>query len=256
MSNFIEHMDGYMISVVSVAIIALYSWLVLFVCVLIEKLLLRRFSPKVCRSLLAPPALVLLALPWVEEAWIVWHYNEARKDAGVWVYRQVEVEGFYDETLGGGWEYVKKYGFKFMETNISNARTRYQEKVLHIERPADLGMPFDQWSTTLLDRPTARYHVVYAYHPRRHVHEEPIGWKLEKIEYRVIDSQTGEILGRKTTIIRVLPAHEALIAGLFGPPIVSDSGPPRPIRTGPQVTGPVDPSLFFTHSVLKPLPSR
>ncbi|GHT97110.1 hypothetical protein AGMMS49545_23650 [Betaproteobacteria bacterium] len=73
---------------------------------------------------------------------------------------------------------------------------------------------------TLLERPIARYHVIYAYQPNPYVQEEPIGWKLQKMEQRVIDSQTGEILGRKTTIKRVLPTHEALLAGLLGPPIV------------------------------------
>ena len=222
-------MNGFMISPTGIVVIAVYSFVILMIVLFLSRLM-PRFRWK--WVVLAPPALVLLSLPWAEEAWISWHFKEACKDAGVKVYRQVEVEGFYEGTIGTGYSFIEQYNFRFMEEK------RPDGKIEHTERPEG------QWKTTILDRPSARYHVRYAYQPTPYDYEEPIGWKLRKTERQVIDSQTGEILGRQTTVKRVLPTYEALLAGLFGPPIV--------LCPSPDVQPYVPPPPFL-QAVLKPV---
>jgi len=79
-----------------------------------------------------------MALPWAEETWIAWHFNETCKEAGVKVYRQVEVDGFYDGTMGTGYSFIEDYGFRFMEEKTSDG------KIAHTEKPEG------QWKTTIL----------------------------------------------------------------------------------------------------------
>jgi len=49
------------------------------------------------------------------------------------------------------------------------------------------------WHMRVLDRPTARYHYKYA-DPRQEV---SIGYKLEKREIVVIDTESGEVIARE-----------------------------------------------------------
>jgi len=219
-------MSAFMITPIGLAIIALYSFAIGAVTLLLSRLL------KNLRWrwwLLAPPALLLMALPWAEETWIAWHFNEACKGAGVKVYRQVEVEGFYNGT-GSGYSFIKDLGFKFIE---------YKEhgEIFHLERPEG------QWRKTIIDRPSAKYHVIYAYQPTPYRIEEPIGWRLKKIERQVIDSQTGEILGRSTTIQRWASTADAIWAQFVGSTLRSCPGPESPLNTKQPP---------FPQSVLKP----
>lgn len=220
-------MNGFMISPIGIVVIAVYSFVILMAVLFLSRLLLK-FRWK--WVLLAPPAALLLSLPWAEEAWISWHFKEACKNAGVKVYRQVEAEGFYDESQETAYTYVED-GFKFME------HLEGEGKILHVERP--LG----QWQIKYLDRPSARYQLKYTYQPTYHSHEEPIGWKLEKVERQVIDSQTGEVLGRQIHVNRGLPIYEAWWAQSFGGAMVSCPSP----NVLPYVPPPP-----FPQSVLKP----
>ncbi|MDR0776219.1 MAG: hypothetical protein LBE81_06230 [Azonexus sp.] len=198
--------------------------------------------------MLAPPALVLLALPWAEEAWIAWHFHQACKDAGVKVYRTVEVEGYLNaatsiyerQKVSLGPQFpnnpteladFEKQGFRYFENLLTDGGARHLERV------------DDKVIVTLLDKPEARYHVVYHHRPTRHRYEEPIGWRLEKTERQVIDSQTGEILGRSTTIRRWYPMVDAIWIGLFGSYPKVCPGPQSPLST---------PQPPFPQSVLKP----
>ncbi len=226
-------MNGYIISLVGVVVIAVYSFLILVIALLINRLL-SRFRWK--WVVLAPAVLVVLSLPWVEEAWISWHFNEACKDAGVTIYRQVEVEGYFDAVAPSGYEQIRDYGYKFMEHISKTAK-----KIDHIE------FFHGEWKRLTMDHPTARFHFEYAYQPDPYRIEEPIGWKLQKIERHVIDSQTGEVLGRDITIKRVLPTHEALLARLFGPPIRLCPGPNAK---------PLVPPSPFPQVVLKPISKK
>lgn len=218
-------MSAFQISPIGIAIIAAYSFLI----GIVARFLSRQMKDIRWRWwLLAPPALLLMALPWAEEAWIAWHFNEACKEAGVKVYRQVEVEGFYDGTIGTGYSFIEDYGFKFMEEKSRDG------KIAHTERPDG------QWKTTILEKPSARYHVIYAYQPRPHVYEQPIGRKLEKTESLVVDSQTGEILGRDVLVKRWASIADALWAQFIG----------STLRTCPN---PDVPPVPFPQSVLKPI---
>jgi hypothetical protein len=242
-----------MLSPIGIIVIACYSMLILLAFGLLGWLPsflvswvfdrpLARWVRLACWVLLTPPALVLLSLPWVEEALISRSFDEACKDAGVKVYRQVQVDGFYDATVPSGYDHIKNDGYGFME-HLRDV----DGKIIRIERPVDMKTPLNQWKKVVMDYPTARYHLINAYQKGRYQIKEPIGWKLQKIEEQVVDSQTGEILGRNTTIIRVAPFHEALIASLFGPPIVMCHAP----NVKPYVSQPP-----FLKSILKPISNQ
>ncbi|HQU80925.1 MAG TPA: hypothetical protein PLU47_15845 [Azonexus sp.] len=222
-------MSAFQITPFGIVIIAVYSFAIGLSALVLSRLL------KNLRwrwLLLAPPALLLMALPWGEEAWIAWHFNEACKEAGVKVYRQVEVEGFYDGTMGTGYSFIEDYGFKFMEEKTSDG------KIAHTERPDG------QWKTTILEKPSARYHVIYAYQPRPHVYEQPIGRRLKKIESLVVDSQTGEILGRDVLVKRWASIADALWAQFIGSTLRICPDPDLQPHMLP---------LPFPQSVLKPI---
>ena len=221
-------MNAFQITIFGIIIIAAYSFAIVALVMALSGLL-KNFRWR--WWLLVPTALLLLALPWAEEAWIAWHFNEACKEAGVKVYRQVEVEGFYDVTMGTGYSFIEDYGFKFMEEKTSDG------KIAHTERPEG------QWKTTILEKPSARYHVIYAYQPRPHAYEQPIGRKLEKFERLVVDSQTREILGRDVVINRWASTADELWAQFIGSTMRSCPGPDFQPYTPPPP---------FLQSVLKP----
>lgn len=223
-------MSAFQITPFGIVIIAAYSFAIGVIALVLSRLLK---SLRWRWWLLAPPALLLMALPWAEEAWIAWHFNEACKEAGVKVYRQVDVEGFYDSTMRSGYERIRDGGFGFMEHPSNEAG-----KVDHIERVQE------EWKKKILDRPSARYQLKYTYQPSKNSHEEPIGWKLEKVERQVIDSQTGEILGRQIHVNRGFPIYEALWAQFFGGAILTCPGP----NVRPYVPPPP-----FPQAVLKPI---
>ncbi|MBK9160737.1 MAG: hypothetical protein IPM27_04120 [Nitrosomonadales bacterium] len=185
---------NYQIGIVGAGIIAVYSALVLLLIVWPLGKLLKRFRWR--WAAVGPVAFVLLAAPWAEEYWIARNFELACKDAGVHVYKKVEVEGFYDDTGNGGYELIKQYGYHFME------HKGMQGNVEHIE------FVDGQWKVTPLDRPAARYHYKFAYQPTPYKTEERIGWKMEKLEMVVIDSETGEAIARETDYRRTINVAE------------------------------------------------
>ncbi|MDR1850119.1 MAG: hypothetical protein LBQ75_08765 [Zoogloeaceae bacterium] len=205
---------GYLIGPIGVVVILIYTGAILMVARLLNKLVLWLLQKLGWRrdwwlswrwGVLGLPVLVLSALPWAEEYWISSHFREACKDAGVKIYRQVEVEGFYDGAFGEGNWYITKHGFRFTEyDNI------YGSGIQHVEKRDG------QLYSKTLEHPTARFHVKFV----GNRYEKPIGWKLEKLEYQAVDSLTGEILGKNLAFRRVLPTYEALWIGLFEPAIV------------------------------------
>lgn len=238
-------MNGYILSPIGMVVIAVYSFVILLATFLISRPL-KRF--RWTWFVLAPIMLVLISLPWAEEAWISWHFAEACKDAGVKVYRQVEVEGYLDALNPKERRYVdvgarlvpqpvdfEQQGYAYYEEALVEGGAR------RVEREGD------RLVASISEKPKSRYVLKRHYQPGPGIYEEPIGWKLQKLERHVIDSQTEEILGRDTIIKRVLPTHEALIAGLFGPPII--------ICPGPNVK-PFVPPPPFPQAVLKPISKR
>lgn len=201
---------NYQIGIVGAGIIAVYSALVLLLLIWPLNKLMKRFSWR--WAVVGPIAFVLLAAPWAEEYWIARNFELACKDAGVHVYKKVEVEGFVDDTSSRGLrEQVKTGLLHFDQKSLADwdARGyRFQENMLsdggvvHLERTAQ-GI-----EATILERPTARYYYKYAYHPTPYTQEERIGWKLEKLGTVVVDSETGEIIARDTKYRRTINVAE------------------------------------------------
>ena len=135
---------------------------------------------------------VMFALPWTEELWIAYKFDQfCRKDAGLFIHKTVEVEGFYDETRPGRpgalAEQAKKSmdqsGYQFYERPISNPYGG-PSKVVRFEKVDG------QWISRTLDRPTARYHY------KTLNSHAPVAHQIKRFEDVVIDVQTGEVLGR------------------------------------------------------------
>ena len=142
--------------------------------------------------LVLPLLLLLYVAPIVEELWIAWNFGQlCKRDAGIFIYKTVEAEGFYDATRPThagprnqqAAEDLDRGGYRFYEMVFPN----YQgglNKVVHLEKVKG------QWLATVLDHPTARYHYRWPHM------NSPAGHKLQKIERLVIDTQTQEVLGR------------------------------------------------------------
>ena len=212
------------ISIFGIAIAAVYTWLVVGLLVLLWYPL-RRWRLTWVPFALA--GLVAIVAPWAEEYWIASRFEELCKDAGVHVYRKVEADGFLDTTspsspfgvTTGPWDSpqaIKDFdrrGYRFQEYLLTDGRVR------RLERTGD-GM----WQS-VLDRSTARYHYRHAYQPTPYRYEEPMGWKLERSETQIVDSVSGEVLGRDTHYVREASAIEGLWIRFFGYGMTGCSGP-------------------------------
>ena len=143
--------------------------------------------------LLVPPVLVL---PYADELWIAWHFERACREAGVQVYRKVEVEGFFNGTGGPGTDMIEKQGFRFSE----GYELGWKE-VARIERDGD------KWKRMHFNKPQARYHYSYP-DPRQWV---PAGLQINRREVQVVDSETGEVLGREVCFER----YPGFVEGLW-----------------------------------------
>lgn len=204
-------LSAFQITPFGLIIIGIYSLVIWVVAVVLSRVLAsfrRRWW------ILGPPALAMMMLPWCEEIWIAWHFKQACKSAGAKVYRQVEADGFYDSTMRSGYSLIREKGFAFME-HPSNKRG----KVDHIE------IENGDWKTVTMDQPSARYHFKYSYQPKPFQHDIPIGWKIDKIQYEIIDSKTGGLLGAEARIKRYPNFAESLWLRFFGPGSIGCSGP-------------------------------
>lgn len=181
------------------------------------KLAKRKFSGPAAWGVVA---LVIVA-PWLEEFWIAWHFGRlCKKDAGLVVHQVVEVEGFYSDPATGSLELVKSGGYKFIESKsdkgvnrieigdadfLRQATERYQQenpnqiaaekdyfRVKLDSNTEALVYPkkSDGWRITNLNRPTARYHYT------RNIYGENVAHKITRVEARVADSRSGNVIGR------------------------------------------------------------
>jgi len=123
--------------------------------------------------------------PWSEELWIAYNFDYlCRKDAGVFINKTVEVDGFYDDTTHW-WRQLAESKYKFVESKD------YIDKTLwRVERAGDEIRHFR------IDKPTARYH-----YKRVDVHT-PVAHQIKRFENVVVDSQSGEVLARYTDYSR------------------------------------------------------
>lgn len=241
-------MSNFQITPIGVALIGIYSGFVWLVVTWPVVRLLK--GSCLCWPIAWAVAAPFLAAPWAEEAWIAWHFTEVCKDAGVKVYREVKVEGYVDGSSRssrrsvnpglwkldpGSLESFDRAGYRFVENVLDDGG------VLRVERHHE-GL-----LATVLNHPTGRFRLQYAYQPESNSHEEPVGWKLERVERQVIDSQTGEILGRDVSIKRSAPMADALWAQFIGSTLRMCPGPD---------VQPYAPPPPFPQAVLKPISTR
>ena len=141
---------------------------------------------------------IALAIPWADEVWIAWHFHEMCKEAGVKVYKKVEVEGFYDDTGGGidipgsitseaAIKTFESKGYQYYERRIGYGGEGRPQGVSRVEKVNG------EWQVSILDHPTARYQFRYAGARL----EEPVGFKIEKSEWVIVDNQSGSVIGRE-----------------------------------------------------------
>lgn len=140
----------------------------------------------ILRYLRWPLAGFLLILPWMDELWISWNFSQFCEGAGVHINAPVRADGFYDETMPSGYEYIERLGFRYMEHPSQSA----QGMVDHIERASG------QWVVTPLSKSSSRYRY------RKTSDHEVVSYRISKIEYILFDSSTEKIVARKTIYSR------------------------------------------------------
>ena len=196
-------------------------------------------------------AAAIIGAPWMEELWIAYNFDRlCRKDAGLFVNKTVEVAGFCDDTTGWGPRQLEAFKYEFMES-----RDVLRSRLIRVQRADDMSRDkavawhsgnsakkkgaadafivhrlsekeeiavspngLDAWRTTTIVEPTARYHY------KRINDHTPVSHRIRRFENVVIDSQTGDVLGRYTDYYRgpysffissdasTIPCKEAQIA--------------------------------------------
>ena len=211
---------------------SLFSWLAWAVYGVIAVALLSSLWTKLLKLKLKHPgywvlAAVVLIAPWAEELWIAYNFGRlCQKDAGVFISRTMEVDGYYDDT-GIVTRLVGRAPYKFIESRDKRRGFRRVERATDVERaralawysaqkpgkPAAKGewivQPIDDhvhvvvepdtgyaWRVTILDKPTARYHYKKVDAHTRVSHQ------ITRFENVVVDSQTGDVPGRSVNYYR------------------------------------------------------
>lgn len=169
-------------------------------------------------------AVAFLVLPVSEELWIAWNFGQACKESGTFIHKTVQTEGFYDATREShsgprnerAAEELDRGGFRFYEFVLRD-RKDGSNQVVH------LGKVNGQWTATVLDRPTARYHF------RRTDSGAPWGHKIVKTQTVVLDAENNEQVARYTRFGR-RPAW--FFIGLDAPDFGCDSPGRWPLTPG------------------------
>lgn len=131
---------------------------------------------------------VLAIAPWWEELSIAWNFGQlCKKDAGSFIYKTVEVEGFYDDTTHW-WRQLAESDYQFVESREYGTTSLWR-----VERDGTELKHFK------IDHPTARYHY------RTLAGHKAVAHQVDKFENIVVDSQTNEVLGRYLNYYRGAP---------------------------------------------------
>ncbi len=168
---------------------SIISWVIFFAASVLASGVLWLLWAKVFKLKLVNPLLwcltgVLFLLPWSEEISIAYNFDQqCKKDAGEFVYRTMEVEGFFDGT--GGWDEKRLLasGYKFVESRDRSGIWRHERNGNDVR-------------SAKIDAASARYHYKLT------ANHSSISHKINKWEIAVIDSQSGETLGRITDYSR------------------------------------------------------
>ena len=199
----------------------------------------RKNLPKGWLYVLIPIAIVA---PWGEEWWIAYNFGQlCRKDAGLHIYKTVETEGFYNDT--GTTRLPPDSPYQFIEApddkgkfhRVDRASSREKDSALNwhaeefrgkqlekgknewIKHPVDDQMQviveIDSgyaWRLTKLDKPAARYHYT------RDRYGVSVAHKVSRQEERVIDTTSGELLGRYVVYSRKPHSYYLSFLGPYG----------------------------------------
>ena len=182
--------------------------------------------------LMVPLFLLLYAGPVAEEFWIAWNFGQlCKKDAGIFIYKTVEVEGFYDSTMRSAFENTKPGRYRFAEhatedhkgvERVERVDDSVRDQALAWyartnpgkDKPKDRSIFYplndketiavlpngvDAWRITRLDHPTARYRFT-----KPHSHTI-VAHRIKMFEYLVEDVTAREVLGREKTYAREAP---------------------------------------------------
>jgi len=170
---------------------SLFSWMVYAVYGLIAIALISLLWTKLLKLKLRNPGYwiltaVALVAPWSEELWISYNFDQlCRKDAGIVINKTIEVDGFYDDTTHW-WRQLKESSkYTFVESRDSADGTYWR-----VERDGDQVRHFR------IEKPTARYQY------KRGDNHTPVAHEIKRFENTVVDSQTGDVLGRYTNYRR------------------------------------------------------
>jgi len=147
-------------------------------------------------AILSVLGIVFLVMPVSEEFWIARDFGQACKEAGTFIDKKVQVEGFYDDTRSThagtptpqAAASFEKSGYQFLEM-------KGREKFVRVEKIDG------QWRSTALDRPTARYHF-------RHTDPmsgTPWGHKIIRSGSEIVDSETNQAIARYVSFGRSPP---------------------------------------------------
>ncbi len=179
---------------------------------------------------MVPLFLLLYTSPVAEEFWIAWNFGQlCKKDAGIFVYKAVEADGFYDAT-GGSFELIRSGQYRWIESpsreragaerltlgdaeftrqafekyekqqNVKPAAEREYFRVAMDDRTEALVFPEkrESWRIAKLEHPTARYHYGKD-SGMRMVH------KIFRQSSSVVDSVSQETLGSYVRYSRRAP---------------------------------------------------
>lgn len=139
--------------------------------------------------LLLGVGLLFLALPVSEELWIAWSFGQACNEAGTFIYKKVQVEGFYDDTHSWSERRMTEVGetkYHFVEGREGNSYWRHERNG-------------DQIRSFKIDRPTAKYHF------KMTASHKPVTHGVVQHESIVLDTANGELMGRYTRYSRSAP---------------------------------------------------
>jgi hypothetical protein len=139
-------------------------------------------------KLMVPLFPLLYIGPIAEELWIAWNFGRlCKKDAGLFIYRTAEVQGFYDDTTHW-WRQLAESDYQFVESRDNTFGGLYR-----VERDGGKLKHFE------IERPTARYQIT-----KPHDHTA-VAYKTKMFEWLVQDTSTSQVLAREKTYARSAP---------------------------------------------------
>jgi hypothetical protein len=153
---------------------------------------------------IAAVAMVPLMAMVGEAAYVDWRFRQLCEEAKFTITRKVVVDGFYDDN--GNDDYSKRDTFwggdyKFVEWRDKEGRKWRTERG-----------EGEKSRTVRIDKPTARYHW------RDQEFKSPVGHLLWRKDESILDSVTGEVIGKSVIGYRRPPFIDALWMRFFDAP--------------------------------------